>query len=138
MKSGQRYGAGGAGPSLYLQDPDGNKLELKGPATDAAPGKRPPVFAIVDVFAPVPLSGNPLAVVDDADALSDDTMRKIAREFNQAETTFLLAPQHGGTRRCAPSPRTARRSPAPVTMRWAPGCGWPKAAGSARSVTAWI
>ena len=27
-----RYGAQGTGPSIYLQDPDGNTLELKGPA----------------------------------------------------------------------------------------------------------
>jgi catechol 2,3-dioxygenase-like lactoylglutathione lyase family enzyme len=29
----QRYGAEGEGPSLYLADPDGNVLELKGPPT---------------------------------------------------------------------------------------------------------
>jgi catechol 2,3-dioxygenase-like lactoylglutathione lyase family enzyme len=29
---GQRYGAEGEGPSLYVQDPDGNIVELKGPA----------------------------------------------------------------------------------------------------------
>jgi glyoxylase I family protein len=28
----QRYGAMGEGPSLYVQDPDGNTVELKGPA----------------------------------------------------------------------------------------------------------
>ena len=28
-----RYGAEGKGPSLYLTDPDGNVVELKGPAT---------------------------------------------------------------------------------------------------------
>ena len=26
-----RYGAGGFGPSIYMQDPDGNTVELKGP-----------------------------------------------------------------------------------------------------------
>ena len=26
-----RYGAGGNGPSIYIQDPDGNSIELKGP-----------------------------------------------------------------------------------------------------------
>ena len=26
-----RYGAGGDGPSLYIQDPEGNTVELKGP-----------------------------------------------------------------------------------------------------------
>lgn len=28
----QRYGAEGEGPSMYLQDPEGNTIELKGPA----------------------------------------------------------------------------------------------------------
>ena len=32
-----RYGAEGEGPSLYLGDPDGNVVELKGPAAGAAP-----------------------------------------------------------------------------------------------------
>jgi len=27
-----RYGAGGLGPSMYIRDPDGNVVELKGPA----------------------------------------------------------------------------------------------------------
>jgi catechol 2,3-dioxygenase-like lactoylglutathione lyase family enzyme len=30
----QRYGAKGTGPSIYVKDPDGNTVELKGPATD--------------------------------------------------------------------------------------------------------
>jgi glyoxylase I family protein len=29
---GMRYGAEGNGPSMYLQDPDGNTVELKGPS----------------------------------------------------------------------------------------------------------
>jgi catechol 2,3-dioxygenase-like lactoylglutathione lyase family enzyme len=29
--SGQRYGAEGDGPSIYVLDPDGNSVELKGP-----------------------------------------------------------------------------------------------------------
>ena len=29
----ERYGAQGYGPSLYICDPDGNTVELKGPAT---------------------------------------------------------------------------------------------------------
>jgi len=28
---GQRYGAEGTGPSMYIRDPDGNVVELKGP-----------------------------------------------------------------------------------------------------------
>lgn len=49
-------------------------------------------FALVDVFADRPLTGNPLAVVPDADHLADEQLRAIAREFNQSETTFLLEP----------------------------------------------
>ncbi|WP_370400401.1 VOC family protein [Sulfitobacter sp. JB4-11] len=30
-----RFGAGGTGPSLTFSDPDGNTIELKGPATSA-------------------------------------------------------------------------------------------------------
>jgi catechol 2,3-dioxygenase-like lactoylglutathione lyase family enzyme len=29
----ERYGASGMGPSMYLRDPDGNVVELKGPPT---------------------------------------------------------------------------------------------------------
>ena len=29
----ERYGAEGTGPSLYFDDPEGNQVELKGPAT---------------------------------------------------------------------------------------------------------
>jgi catechol 2,3-dioxygenase-like lactoylglutathione lyase family enzyme len=34
---GERYGAEGMGPSLYLQDPDGNTIELKGPGEHRLP-----------------------------------------------------------------------------------------------------
>lgn len=34
-ESGRRYGAKGYGPSLYLADPDGNVVELKGPPEQA-------------------------------------------------------------------------------------------------------
>lgn len=30
-ESGSRYGAEGEGPSIYLRDPEGNMIELKGP-----------------------------------------------------------------------------------------------------------
>ena len=49
-------------------------------------------FVFVDVFADLPLEGNPLAVVPDADSINESTMRRVAREFNQSETTFLLKP----------------------------------------------
>lgn len=48
------------------------------------------VAGLIDVFADEPLSGNPLAVVQGADDLSDAQMRRIAGEFNQAETTFIM------------------------------------------------
>ncbi|KAB8196835.1 PhzF family phenazine biosynthesis isomerase [Nonomuraea phyllanthi] len=53
-------------------------------------------FFFVDVFAERPLTGNPLALVPDADGLTVDQMRDIAREFNQSETTFLLQPTRPG------------------------------------------
>lgn len=48
------------------------------------------VAGIIDVFADAPLTGNPLAVVQGADDLTDEQMRRVAREFNQAETTFVM------------------------------------------------
>lgn len=56
-------------------------------------------FALVDVFADTALTGNPLAVVDGADGLSDDVLADVAREFNQSETTFILAGSGPVTRR---------------------------------------
>jgi catechol 2,3-dioxygenase-like lactoylglutathione lyase family enzyme len=32
--SGMRYGAQGSGPSIYILDPDGNTVELKGPPAE--------------------------------------------------------------------------------------------------------
>ena len=49
-------------------------------------------FMQVDVFSPVPLKGNPLAVVLDAEGLNEATMRDLARWTNLSETTFLLPP----------------------------------------------
>ena len=34
-ESGMRYGAEGTGPSVYVIDPDGNTVELKGPAVSS-------------------------------------------------------------------------------------------------------
>ena len=49
-------------------------------------------FHIVDVFAVEPLTGNPLAVVDGGAELTIDLFQRIAREFNQSETTFVMPP----------------------------------------------
>jgi trans-2,3-dihydro-3-hydroxyanthranilate isomerase len=48
----------------------------------------------VDVFTDRPLAGNPLAVVLQADGLSDQQMQAIARETNLSETTFVLPPEN--------------------------------------------
>jgi PhzF family phenazine biosynthesis protein len=52
-------------------------------------------FYLVDVFADQPLTGNPLAVVPQADDLTAGDMQKIARELNQAETTFIVRSSRG-------------------------------------------
>lgn len=56
------------------------------------------IAGLIDVFADAPLQGNPLAVVEDADDLPEATMRRIARELNQAETTFVLRSTRGDRR----------------------------------------
>ncbi|MGA8217832.1 MAG: PhzF family phenazine biosynthesis protein [Solirubrobacterales bacterium] len=43
----------------------------------------------LDVFAQRPLAGNGLAVVDDADGISDETMLALAQEMRLSETTFV-------------------------------------------------
>ncbi len=49
-------------------------------------------FRLVDVFGTTPLTGNPLAVISDADGLSGDEMQRMANWLDFAETTFLLPP----------------------------------------------
>ena len=49
-------------------------------------------FRQVDVFSPEPLLGNPVAVVHDADGMTDEQMAAFARWTNLSETTFLLSP----------------------------------------------
>ncbi len=53
-------------------------------------------FYLVDVFADAPFTGNPLALVVDAEHIKEPVMRAVAREFNQSETTFLLPPTRAG------------------------------------------
>jgi PhzF family phenazine biosynthesis protein len=47
---------------------------------------------LVDVFGLEALSGNPLAVVHDADDLDGEEMLRLTRWLNFSETTFLLRP----------------------------------------------
>ena len=49
-------------------------------------------FMILDVFTQEAFGGNQLAVLTDARGLSAQAMQKVAREFNFAETTFVLPP----------------------------------------------
>jgi PhzF family phenazine biosynthesis protein len=49
-------------------------------------------FRQVDVFSAEPWLGNPLAVVHDADGVSDAQMAEFARWTNLSETTFLCTP----------------------------------------------
>ncbi|MBT5849858.1 MAG: PhzF family phenazine biosynthesis isomerase, partial [Acidimicrobiaceae bacterium] len=53
-------------------------------------------FKQVDVFTAVPYRGNPVAVVFDADDLSDEQMQQFAHWTNLSETTFVLAPTEAG------------------------------------------
>jgi PhzF family phenazine biosynthesis protein len=53
-------------------------------------------FAQVDVFSEQRYRGNPVAVVLDADDITDDDMQAIARWTNLSETTFVCAPTAPG------------------------------------------
>jgi trans-2,3-dihydro-3-hydroxyanthranilate isomerase len=52
-----------------------------------------------DVFTRERFGGNQLAVLPHAQGLSGEQMQRIAREFNYSETTFVLPPEAGNTRR---------------------------------------
>jgi len=49
-------------------------------------------FVVVDVFTETAYGGNQLAVILDARGLNERQMQSIAREFNFAESTFVLPP----------------------------------------------
>lgn len=51
-------------------------------------------YAVYDVFTDTAFAGNPLAVVFDAEGLSDAAMQAIAREMNLSETVFCLPPEN--------------------------------------------
>ena len=50
-------------------------------------------FYTYDVFTSRPFAGNPLAIVEEADALTTKQMQTIAREFNLSETIFVRTAQ---------------------------------------------
>lgn len=55
-------------------------------------------YLICDVFTDRQFSGNPLAVIPEAEGLCELLMQQIAREFNFSETTFVFPSQLGQTR----------------------------------------
>jgi trans-2,3-dihydro-3-hydroxyanthranilate isomerase len=56
-------------------------------------------FYIVDVFSRSPFGGNQLGVLPEASGIASEGMQRIAREFNFAETTFVLPPQNSANTR---------------------------------------
>lgn len=77
-------------------------------------------YDIYDVFTETKMAGNPLAVMYDADDLSQATMQAIAREMNLSETVFVNGstnPAHAASLRIfTPSGEL----PLPAIRRWAP------------------
>jgi trans-2,3-dihydro-3-hydroxyanthranilate isomerase len=55
-------------------------------------------YYICDVFTEKRFGGNPLAVLPNADGLSDHQMQQIAREFNFSESAFVFPAKAGKTR----------------------------------------
>ena len=49
-------------------------------------------FVVYDVFTDSAFGGNPLAVIPDARGLEEDSLQKVAREFNFSESTFVFPP----------------------------------------------
>jgi len=56
-------------------------------------------YVVVDAFARVPLTGNPVAVFLDSTGLDTATMQAVAREMKLSEVTFVLPPTAGGDAR---------------------------------------
>ena len=56
-------------------------------------------FYTCDVFTSDRFGGNPLAVITRAEGLTTVQMQNIAREFNYSETSFVLPPEAGATRK---------------------------------------
>ena len=56
-------------------------------------------YYICDVFTDTRFGGNQLAVLPEAQGLSDRQMQQVAREFNFSESTFVLPAERGHDRR---------------------------------------
>jgi trans-2,3-dihydro-3-hydroxyanthranilate isomerase len=53
-------------------------------------------YLVLDVFTDKAYSGNPLAVLPEAEGLTEAQMQQIAREFNLSETAFVRPPRNRG------------------------------------------
>jgi len=97
-----RYGAEGEGPSLYVDDPEGNVIELKGPADNALSGDpSPATLETGRAFADVTirrLGAGDIAVLDDVagEVFDHGVDPALAREF-------LADPRHHLVVACAGS-----------------------------------
>ena len=49
-------------------------------------------YFVYDVFTNSPFGGNQLAIIPDATIIAEESLQKIAREFNFSETTFVYPP----------------------------------------------
>ncbi len=56
-------------------------------------------YYICDVFTTKRFGGNSLAVLPDAEGLTEEQMQQIAREFNFSESTFVFPPEKGNTKK---------------------------------------
>lgn len=87
-------------------------------STPSAGSRGELAYALIDVFAEEPLTGNPLAVIPEASELDEDLMRRIAVGFNLSETTFVMArPCRERCGGCARSLRMGARCLARATTR---------------------
>ncbi len=86
--------------------------------------------AFLDVFAERPLAGNGLAVVDDADGVSDETMLAFAaRDAAVGDDLPADADARTAPTTATGSGRRARRCPSPGIPRWGPRSRWRAGAG---------
>jgi len=53
-------------------------------------------YRVLDVFTETAYGGNPLAILPEAEGLSERQMQQIAREFNLSETAFVRPPRDRG------------------------------------------
>jgi len=58
-----------------------------------SPHRRTLTFYQADVFSNLPFGGNPVAVLPEAQGLTDRELQQIAREMNLSETVYVLPPE---------------------------------------------